>query len=143
MGLHLRRGNLASNEAYGKVTLGPNNPGNLTLDNGIQMSYGNLTMGGAGTYTLNGNSYILNNSTFTAGGGSPHTRFNINGNISVSNSSTANFDDVTLKGTGSLYVGGGSTLTVDQVAAGIYASAGRAGDLVIEDGMKFLGTITE
>ena len=84
-------GTSASDKDYGTVTLGPSHPGNVTFANGINVSYGILTLGSSngGSYTLNGNSLITNDSALIAPGGRYQADpFIVNGTLGVSNSAT-------------------------------------------------------
>ena len=99
-------------EVYGLISVGfvpggglPSTGDNLTLTHGVTLSYGNLNIFGdmGGTVTLDGASTVTNDSTFTATGGrSLVSPFVLNGSMTVSNQSTADFHNATLEGHGTV-----------------------------------------
>jgi hypothetical protein len=139
-------GTSASDHDYGTITLGPSHPGNVTFANGINVSYGILTLGSAngGAYIFNGNSYILNDSALIAQGGRYQSDpFIVNGTLGVSGGSTANFTTAPLEGHGTIDVVGSGTVDVGRVLAGLHMDVFKGGELIINNGMQFQGTIVE
>jgi hypothetical protein len=109
---------------YGEVDVGTGlyPYSTLTLQNGVHISNGSLRIGTADgeTVTLNGNSIITNNSTFTAYGGRYQAdRFVLNGSMIVANKSVADFSHATLKGNGTVSVGYSAEVDMKNLLAGI------------------------
>jgi hypothetical protein len=98
-----------SQPVYGAVV--DNSSGNLTLTHGISLSNGHLGIenDAGGTVTLNGASTITTDSQFAALGGpgpfAPPGSYVLNGSLTVSHGSIANFQDATLRGPGTINIG--------------------------------------
>ena len=112
-------------EVYGLISVGfvpggglPSTGDNLTLTHGVTLSYGDLNIFGdiGGGVTLDGASTVTNDSTFTATGGrSLVSPFVLNGSMTVSNQSTADFHNATLEGHGTVNIEAGSTVDMSTV----------------------------
>jgi hypothetical protein len=141
-------GHSASALAFGEILIYPPNPGNLVIANGIHLSYGDLTItfANGGSATLNGISSVTNNSTFDALGGRYQADpYILNGSLTVSNHSTADFSFAPLQGGGTVDIETGATVDVSRVAAGLNIDL-NSGTLVASNtygAMSFLGTIHE
>ena len=147
-------------EVYGLISVGfvpggglPSTGDNLTLTHGVTLSYGNLNIFGdmGGTVTLDGASTVTNDSTFTATGGrSLVSPFVLNGSMTVSNQSTADFHNATLEGHGTVNIEAGSTVDMSTVLAGLHVNVAKGGYLLLQSAnghpptdLSFHGTINE
>jgi hypothetical protein len=142
-------GRSAHAEAHGSVQFNYPNSGSLVLTHGISLSYGNLFLSSqaGGSYTLNGNSVVTNNSTLnTYGGRYQAVPVVLNGNMVVSKGSTADLSHTPLQGNGSIFVSTGATVDLDRVVAGINVYMGD-GTVVYSNlpyhRMQFLGAVHE
>jgi len=140
-------GHSASAMAFGEMLIYPPNQGNLVIANGIHLSYGDLTItfANGGSATINGSSNITNNSMFNALGGRYQADpYILNGRLTVSNGSTADFSHAPLQGSGTIDVEAGATVDVNKVAAGLNVDL-NGGTLVATNnygsGLSFLGAI--
>jgi hypothetical protein len=143
-------GSSATAMAYGGLIVYPPDSPALTITHGIDLSFGNLTTGSAvgGSGTLDGNSIVTNHSVLTAIGGRYFAApLVLNGHMSVSNGSTANFSLLPLQGAGTLEIDAGGTVDVTRVVAGLHLDVDRGGTLVVgsygSPALGFLGTINE
>ena len=133
--------------AAGLMDIFPPLNSNVTITHGLHLSFGNLELGSAngGTWAIDGRSTITNGSTFTASGGRLEADpFILNGRMTVSHGSTADFLTAPVKGSGTIDVGAGSTVDLDRVTAGLHVDL-AGGSLVTGQvfRMAFLGTIHE
>jgi hypothetical protein len=144
----IETGHSAQALSYGVAEFSYPLAGNATIAHGIHLSYGNLELGSAngGTWTIDGSSMITNDSVFTSWGGRYHADpLVINGRMTVSHGSTADFSSAPVQGSGTIDIESGGTVTVDRIAAGLHIDVGRGGRLVTGtySKMAFLGTIHE
>ena len=108
---------------------------NLTLTHGVSLSYGNLTITGdtGGTVTLDGASTVTNDSTFIATGGQVfNSPFVLNGSMTVSHESTADFHNATLEGHGTVNIEAGSMVDMSTVLAGLHVNVAKGGELLLQ-----------
>jgi hypothetical protein len=119
----------------------------LTLTNGFGVgndsSLGMTALGGP--VTLNGSSYVLNDSTFTASGGKYNyagNSFTLNGSLTVGNNSIANFNNAPLHGPGTVNINAGSIVDMHSLLAGLHVDVGSAGRLFLQS-PNDAGTINE
>jgi hypothetical protein len=139
---HGSPGSLAS----GLMDIFPPLNSNVTITHGLNLSFGDLALGSAngGTWTIDGRSTITNGSTFTASGGRyAADPFILNGRMTVSNGSSADFL-APVQGSGTIDVDAGSTVDLDRVTAGLHVDL-AGGSLITGQTfrMAFLGTIHE
>ena len=144
----IETGHSAQALSYGVAEFSYPRAGNATITYGIHLSYGNLAIGSAngGTWTINGVSTITNDSVLNAWGGRNHADpLVINGWMTVSHGSTADFSFAPVQGRGMIDIESGGTVTADRIAAGLHIYVGCDGKLVTGTVFKmaFLGTIHE
>lgn len=127
-------------EAFGQVKLEGPYDGTVTIDYGVSLSFGHVTLGtvDGGAYVLNGASKVDNYSTFTAYGGrygpmGDGDWFNVNGTMSVTNHSIADFDNATLAGTGTIHVSSSGTVDVNHIIAGLHMNVDKGGTLFLHN----------
>ncbi len=109
----------------------------LTLTHGVSLSYGNLAIGGdtGGFVALDGASTVTNDSTFLATGGRYlNGPFVLNGSMTVSHGSTADFRHATLEGHGTVNIDAGSVVDMNTVLAGLHVNVAKGGDRSAKQG---------
>lgn len=119
-------------DVYGSVHLEAPYSGTVNLLRGVALSNANITLGttDGGGFVLNGASTVTDDSTLTAYGGRyHHDPFVLNGSMSVSNNSVANYANATLQGPGTVHIGSGSTVDMKTVLAGLHVDVDRGGRL--------------
>ncbi|MGA8192410.1 MAG: hypothetical protein WB902_03470, partial [Acetobacteraceae bacterium] len=128
-------------EVYGAIEVGdtPTNQfplnASLTLTHGVSLSYGNLAIGGdtGGFVALDGASTVTNDSTFLATGGRYlNGPFVLNGSMTVSHGSTADFRHATLEGHGTVNIDTGSVVDMNTVLAGLHVNVAKGSDLLLQ-----------